>query len=154
MGLSHHEGIAKRECALHSRDPFQQLSVLSWHGKHLRWSTAIQLSCQSWWELQHNTSPGLRSRDREAVLQLDFPHCRPYTFHLFFLCTSGFPIPAPVVKQSWARATCNIRLKAEARKPSLGSGFMTSLKLVHQGGLQTFGEKRLSGFLVVTGCPK
>lgn len=39
---------------------------------------------------------------------------------------------------------CNIRLKAEARKPSLGSGFMTSLKLVHQGGLQTFGEK---GFL-------
>lgn len=37
---------------------------------------------------------------------------------------------------------CNITLKAEARKPSLGSGFMTSLKLVHQGGLQTFGGKK------------
>lgn len=41
---------------------------------------------------------------------------------------------------------CKIRLKAEARKPSLGSGFMTSLKLVHQG-LQTILKKRKKGFL-------
>lgn len=39
--------------------------------------------------------------------------------------------------------------QTEAWKPSLGSGFMTSLKLAHQDGLQTFGEKRLSGFSVV-----
>lgn len=144
-----------RENALHSRDPFQQLSVLSWHGKHLRWSTAIQLSCQSWWALQHNSSPGFSSRDREAALQLNFPHCSPYTFHLFSPLHKWISHPCSnTTAILWARAMCNIRLKAEARKPSLDSGFMRSLKLVHQGGLQTFRDKRLSGFSVVTGCPK
>lgn len=34
---------------------------------------------------------------------------------------------------------CKIRMKAEARKPSLGSGFTTSLKLVPEGGFHIFG---------------
>lgn len=80
--------------------------MLSWHGKHLRWSTAIQLSCQSWWELQHNSSPGFSSRDREAILQLNFPRCSPYIFHLFSLCTSGFPIPAPILQWSSEPEPC------------------------------------------------
>lgn len=124
MGLSHHEGIAKRECAaLHGRDPFQQLSVLSWHGKHLRWSTAIQLSCQSWWELQCNTSPEFRSGDREAALQLDFPHCSPYTFHLFFLCTSGFPIPAPILKNPLSQSHVQHQTESRSQETFLGFRF-------------------------------
>lgn len=105
MGLSHHEGIARRECSLHSRDPFQQLSVLSWHGKHLRWSTAIQLSCQSWWELQHSTSLGFRSGAERLPCSWIFH------FPSFFPLHKWISHPCCNTKAIlWARAMC-IRLK-------------------------------------------
>lgn len=57
--------------------------------------------------MQPNTSLRFRSRDREAVLLLDFPHFSPCTFHLLFpLYTSGFLIPAPRLKWSSEPEPC------------------------------------------------